>query len=376
MIRPRGRMGVGVLAALVLALPACERGHAGGRAAAEPASPAAEAPEATALPADSTPRTRPLVLIEIDKPRYGLDSATIQRVADSVPEAEVVAVRPAEISRRIGEADAFVGNLTPDQVHAARRLRWLQVPSGGVEDYGFPEIRDRPIVVTNSKIIQGPAMADHAMAMLLALTRRLHLIIPGRARSRWKPTGYTPIELRGKTAVVIGVGGAGSAIAERAAAFGMRVIGVDPKDIAPTAAVQRIVPPDMLLEVLPQANVVFMAAPLTAATHHMLDRRAFAALPPGAYLVNVSRGGTVDTEALVEALRSGRLAGAGLDVTDPEPPPKGHPLWTLENVILTPHMAGASDNLLEHRRALYTANIRRFTRGLPLLNLVDKAKGY
>jgi len=128
-----------------------------------------------ALPADSTPRTRPLVLIEIDKPRYGLDSATIQGVADSVPEAEVVAVRPAEMSRRIGEADAFVGNLTPDQVHAATRLRWLQVPSGGVEDYGFPEIRDRPIVVTNSKIIQGPAMADHAMAMLLALTRRLHL---------------------------------------------------------------------------------------------------------------------------------------------------------------------------------------------------------
>ena len=172
------------------------------------------APLVLALPADSTPRTRPLVLIEIDKPRHGLDSATIQGVADSVPEVEVGAVRPAEISRRIGEADAFVGNLTPDQVHAARRLRWLQVPSGGVEDYGFPEIRDRPIVVTNSKIIQGPAMADHAMAMLLALTRRLHLIIPGRARSRWKPTGYTPIELRGKTAVVIGVGGAGSAIAD------------------------------------------------------------------------------------------------------------------------------------------------------------------
>ena len=151
---------------------------------------------------------------------------------------------------------------------------------------------------------------------------------------------------------------------------------MDPKDIPPSAAVERIVPPDMLLEVLPQANVVFMSAPLTPATHHMLDRRAFAALPPGAYLVNVSRGGTVDTDALVEALRSGRLAGAGLDVTDPEPPPKGHPLWTLENVVLTPHMAGASDNLLEHRRALYTENIRRFTRGLPLLNLVDKAKGY
>jgi hypothetical protein len=146
-----------------------------------------------ALPADSTLRARPLVLIEVDKPRYGLDSATIQQVADSVPEAEVVAVRRAEISRRIGGADAFVGNLTPDQVHAATRLRWLQVPSGGVEDYGFPEIRDRPIVVTNSKIIHGPAMADHAMAMLLALTRRLHLIIPDRARSRWKPTRYSPI---------------------------------------------------------------------------------------------------------------------------------------------------------------------------------------
>lgn len=364
--------------AAVLALTACHRDpHR--RAAAQPAAADAPAPadpaNTAAMPA-AAPGTRPLVLIEIDIPRYGLDSATIERVADSVPEVNVVGIRTRDIPRRIAEADAFVGNLTPAQVHAAARLRWLQVPSGGVEDYGFAEIRDRPIVMTNSKIIQGTAMADHAMALLLGLTRRLHRTIPDRASGRWQTTAYKPIELQGKTAVVIGVGGAGSAIAQRAAAFGMRIIGVDPKDIPPSATIQRIVPPDMLLEVLPEANVVFMSAPLTPATHHMLDRRAFAALPEGAYLVNVSRGGTVDTDALVEALRSGRLAGAGLDVTDPEPPPKGHPLWTLDNVILTPHMAGASDNLLEHRRRLYTENIRRFVRGLPLLNVVDKAKGY
>jgi phosphoglycerate dehydrogenase-like enzyme len=364
------------MAVLILAMPACHRRDPPRRGAATAAlTPSAPAPAASSS-ADAAPHDRPLVLIEIGIPRYGLDSATIERVADSVPEADVVAIRTRDIPRRIAEADAFVGNLTPAQVHAAARLRWLQVPSGGVEDYGFAEIRDRPIVMTNSKIIQGPAMADHAMALLLGLTRRLNRIIPDRAQGRWETTAYLPIELQGKTAVVIGVGGAGSAIAQRAAAFGLRVIGIDPKDIPPSTTIQRIVPPDMLLEVLPQANVVFMAAPLTPATHHMLDRRAFAALPEGAYLVNVSRGGTVDTDALVEALRSGRLAGAGLDVTDPEPPPRGHPLWTLENVIITPHMAGASDNLLEHRRALYTENIRRFVRGLPLLNVVDKAKGY
>jgi phosphoglycerate dehydrogenase-like enzyme len=319
---------------------------------------------------------RPLVLVEVSHPRYGLDSATIRAVADSVPEAEVVAVETHGISRRIAEADAFVGNLTPKQVHAAVRLRWLQVPSAGVEDYGFAEIRKRPIVLTNAKVIQGPAMGDHAMALLLALTRRLHQILPDRAREQWRTTAYAPLELKGKTAVVIGVGGAGMAIAERAAAFGMRVIGVDPKPIPPTPALERVVPPERLLEVLPEANVVFMAAPLTRRTTRMLGRKALAVLPRGAYLINVSRGGTVDTDALVEALRSGRLAGAGLDVTEPEPPPHGHPLWTLDNVILTPHMAGASDDILELRRRLFTENIRRFVRGEELINVVDKELGY
>jgi phosphoglycerate dehydrogenase-like enzyme len=165
-------------------------------------------------------------------------------------------------------------------------------------------------------------------------------------------------------------------IAQRAHAFGMRVIGVDPKDIPYTFFISKAVPPDRLDSVLPQADVVFVSAPLTPHSENLMGARQFDLMKPNSYFIVVSRGRLYDTDALVTALDSKRLAGAGLDVTNPEPLPPGHRLWKFDNVLITPHIAGSSDGVQERRMELLKENLRRFVGGEPLLNVVDKQKGY
>jgi phosphoglycerate dehydrogenase-like enzyme len=308
--------------------------------------------------------------------RYGLGEAEIAEVARAVPEADVVPVRKEDMAALVESADALVGAPDADCLRAARKLRWLQVPSGGVEPYLIPEITESDVVLTNAKIIQGPQIADHAMAMLLALSRGLPRALADRKYGKWRPTSFEPIELRGKTAVIVGLGGIGTQIAERAAAFGMRVLAVDSEDRPYLRAVEEVLRPDRLHDLLPRADVLFLAAPLTPATRGLVGARELALLGKKAYIINVSRGEILVTGALVEALSEGRLAGAGLDVTDPEPLPVGHPLWSFENVIITPHIAGASDQVLRRRTDLVMENVRRFACGLPLLHVVDKKKGY
>jgi phosphoglycerate dehydrogenase-like enzyme len=240
----------------------------------------------------------------------------------------------------------------------------------------FPELLESAITLTSAKIIEGPEMADHAMALLLALTRQLDRAIAQRPQEKWSSRGYAPVELRGKTAVIIGLGGAGTQIAERAFAFGMQVIAVDPKDLPIMRAVERVVGPDRLADVLPEADVVFISAPLTEQTRGLLGDREFARMKAGVFIINVARGGIIRTDALVRALADGRVGGAGLDVVDPEPLPRGHPLWRTGRVVLTPHLAGGSDQGMARRRELVTENVRRFAEGLPLRNVVDKAAGY
>jgi len=176
--------------------------------------------------------------------------------------------------------------------------------------------------------------------------------------------------------VVIGVGGIGSQIAQRAHSFGMKVIGVDPKDVAPGMTVSKIVTPDHLDEVLPLADVVFVSAPLTPQSRHMMGPKQFELLKKDTYFIAVSRGGLYDTPALVKALDSKRLAGAGLDVTDPEPLPKGHALWNFQNVVITPHIAGQSPGSFERRLGVIKENLGRFTRGERMVNIVDKQRGF
>ncbi len=302
--------------------------------------------------------------------------AEIQQIREAAPGATIVAGEDATLAKQVVDADAIIGTISPELFHAAKKLRWVQVHSAGVEHYVFPEFADSAVVLTNCKILQGPNIADHAMSLLLALTRDLYRVIPDRVKEEWARREYSPIELRGKTAVIVGVGGIGMQIAQRAHAFDMKVIGVDPKDIPLTYFVSRTVPPDRLDTVLPEADVVFMAAPLTTQSQGMMGRKQFALMKKGSYFIAVSRGRTYDSDALIEALKTGRLAGAGLDVTNPEPLPKGHPLWKIENVIITPHIAGESDGVEARRMALILENVSRFVRGEPLLNVVDKKKGY
>jgi phosphoglycerate dehydrogenase-like enzyme len=311
-----------------------------------------------------------------------LSPEMVKELAMTAPTVKIVAARGAELAREIVDADALVGvQLTPELFKHAGQLKWLHISSAGVEAHGgqtglFPALIDSDVVVTNAKNVYGPQIADHAFAFLLALTRRLNETIPRQHLEEW-PSGRSGMfELDGKTAVIIGVGGIGSQIAQRAHGFGMKVIGVDIRDIPAGETVQRVVPPDMLDSVLPEADVVFVSVPHTRKSEGMMGAREFELMKKGSYFIAMSRGKIYDRAALVKALDSKRLAGAGLDVTDPEPLPKGDPLWKFPNVVITPHTSGGSDNLQARLDHLVKENIRRFGAGLPLLNVVDKKEGF
>ena len=296
-------------------------------------------------------------------------------------QVRLVAASGADLAKEMADADAYVGGpLRADELKAAKKLRWVQSWGAGVEGFlflsGNTTLRDSNIVLTNNRIVEGPELADHAFAMLLNLTRQLPRFAANREKELWQANNAGIIALKDKTAVVIGVGGAGFNIATRAWAFGMNVIGVDPQDYASSPIVKRYVKPDQLDEVLPLADVVFVSAPHTEQSHRMVGRKQFELMKQNAYFIAVSRGGLYDIDGLVKALDSKRLAGAGVDVTDPEPLPKGHPLWKFNNAIITPHVAGRSDVDFGNMAGTARENIKRFVAGQPLVNVVDKQKGY
>lgn len=326
----------------------------------------------------------PVVLIAQSPPKIVVRSMGPQGLAElrsAAPEAALVlAVTPEEALREIQDADALIGGFNAEMLRNAPKLKWIQVGSAGVETYLIPELVNSDITLTNAKIIQGPEISDHAMALLLALTRGLNELIPMRATKAWPQrqfqTENRPIELNGRTALIVGLGGIGMQIAQRAWAFGMHVLAVDPRDMPMTRFVDEVAPPDRLPDLLPQADVVFMAAPHTEETEQMMGPAEFSLMKQGSYFIAVSRGKTYDGSALVKALDEKRLAGAGLDVTDPEPLPQDSPLWDFPNVVITPHIAGQSDKFPQRQMAVFKENVRRFSKGLPLVNVVDKSKGY
>ncbi len=310
----------------------------------------------------------------------GQNDETVADWQSASDKVKLVRVTSDTVKGEIADADAYIGNITPELVQAGKKLRWVQTLSAGVEQVlhktGSDALANSDIVLTNNQIVQGPEIADHAMALLLTLTRFLPTYMQRQAEENWQGRPYTLLELNGKRAVVIGMGGIGLQIAIRAWAHGMTVVGVDPEDIAYLPYVEKIVKPDMLDEVIGEADVIFMAAPHTPKSHRMMGPSQFDSMKQDSYFIAVSRGGTYDLGSLVKALDSKRLAGAGVDVTDPEPLPKGHPLWKMDNVIITPHIAGRSDMDRGRMLGIVKSNIQRFADGMPLNNVVDKSKGY
>ncbi len=310
----------------------------------------------------------------------GQSPELIEEWGSASDKVELVPVTRENVMDEIADADAFVGNISPDMVRTGKKLRWVQTLSAGVERIlhksGSDAMANSDIVLTNNQIVQGPEIADHAMALLLTMTRGLPTFMKRQANENWQSRPYTLAELNTKNALVIGMGGIGQQISIRAWAHGMNVVGVDPEDIPYAPFIKKVVKPDMLDTVIGDADVVFMAAPHTPKSHKMIGPNHFELMKEGAYFIAVSRGGTYDLPSLVKALDSKKLAGAGVDVTDPEPLPKGHALWQMDNVIITPHIAGRSDLDRGRMRGTVKENIRRFADGLPLINVVDKSKGY
>jgi len=290
----------------------------------------------------------------------------------------------ATLAREARDADVFYGFEFPaGLVAGSPRLRWIQSISAGIERNLAPEIVARGIAVTNGAGIAAIGIAEHVIAVMLMFCRNLH--VAGRLQSagRWdRPsimvgTG-TPIrEFIGSRVGVIGLGPIGVAVAERSAALGATVRGLrrhpPPRAVPPYEAV---VGPGELGEVLGWADFVVLAVPHTPETERMIGARELGLMRTDAYLVNVARGSVVDEDALVDALRGARIPGAALDVATREPLPAESPLWTLPNVIITPHAAGATPRYFDRALELFIENLERFRAGRPLRNLVDPALGY
>jgi phosphoglycerate dehydrogenase-like enzyme len=297
----------------------------------------------------------------------------------AAPSINLVVAGRDDVMKEIADAEGFIGSPTREQILAAKKLKWVQINSAGAENIlAIPEFKNSPIALTNMKIVQGVEIADHALALLLALSRRLDITLRNQQTETWPnlATYGPPLELSGKTAVIVGVGGIGTQIAIRAKAFGMTVIGVDPKDMPYTPFLDRTVWPDRMETVLPEADVVFISAPHTAQTEKIIGAPQFAKMKKGAIFICVSRGKIYDAMALVDALKSKHISAAGVDVTDPEPLPKDHPLWKMDRVIITPHIAGRSDGEGPRYFEIYKDNLIRFAKGEPLRHQVDKQKGY
>lgn len=269
--------------------------------------------------------------------------------------------------------DAVYGGVRKDLFVRLPNLKWVQTSSAGVEGVLYPEMVESPVVITNCRGLFSIFIAELAMAHLLALTSQLLAAAVRPDRKTWLYKPLRAVELYGMTAVVIGLGGIGSEVAARCNAFHMKVLAVDP--VRKAAAGLTLVRPDRLDEVLPLAEVVFITAPATTA-RHLFDRDRLFRLRKGAFLINCSRGPIVDTEALLEALRVGHLAGAGLDAVDPEPLPPDHPFWEMTNVSITPHIGGNTDAIDRRRFLFVRENLWRYVRGLPLLNVVNKTRGF
>jgi phosphoglycerate dehydrogenase-like enzyme len=304
--------------------------------------------------------------------------------ATSVGPLQLIIVRNAEeMAAQAATADAIIGgdNLVCDDrvLAAAKNIRWVAVLSAGVEECLGKKALERPgVVVTNMRAVAGPVMAEHSIALAYALARSLHVSVSRQAGDEWNRSfsGSSPQSLNGKTMLVAGLGGIGLEVARRAHALGMKVIATRASSKEGPDYVSYVGLSDELPTLIGQADVVVAALPLVPATTKLFDEKMFARMKKTAYFINVGRGGSVVTDDLVAALNNGTIAGAGLDVTEPEPLPKGHALWKAKNIIITPHMSAQSDLGQGARQLILREQLRRFATGDKLLSVVDIKKGY
>jgi phosphoglycerate dehydrogenase-like enzyme len=307
-----------------------------------------------------------------------------QRLSEEFPQLQITQRDSYEgIKEDLREAEIiFTISLRPEQFAAAQNLRWIHAPTAAVHQLLFAELVNSDVVVTNSREVHGPVVAEHVMALIFALAKKIPQAAVLQQKHIWGQEaiwneGARPREIAGATLGLIGVGSIGRRVAQMASAVGMRVIAVrEHVEKGSPAGVEAVLAPSALDEMLKQCDYVVLAAPLIAATQGLINADRLAMMKPEACLINVGRGPQVDEAALVEALRTRRIAGAALDVFEREPLPADSPLWSVENLLITPHTAGLTEKLWHRHYELFSDNLRRYLARQPLRFVVDKQKGY
>jgi phosphoglycerate dehydrogenase-like enzyme len=287
------------------------------------------------------------------------------------------------LRRLLPDADvAFTPFVDRDLFPSLTRLRWVQSPAVGVGGLMFPELLASGVVLTSARGIRARAMAEHILGAAIALARKLPAAIRAQAAHRWaqdelEGPSIDVRTLHGQRMGIVGLGAIGRELVGIAGPFGFRITAIRRRAAEPPPlGVDAVWPPERLHDLLAVSDVVVLAAPHTPETKRLIGRRELDRIKPGAFLINVARGKLIDDDAVVEALRDGRLGGAALDVFTEEPLPSSSPYWDLPNVIVTPHTSGAVRDYWTPLVALFSDNLRRFDRGEPLLNVVDKVAGY
>ena len=329
------------------------------------------------------PAARVAFYFRLHEVRLGVGDADMAELTRRFPTVEFRPVDDdAALPAAVADAEVFAGFIFPaDLFSAARRLRWVHSASAGIEANLFPALVDSDVVLTNAAGLHSVNIPEHCLALMLSLARNFHVAYRLKARREWNrfeviAGGGGMRELAGANVAILGAGAIGAALARLTHALGMRVRVLRRRAGLPVEGAEDVVGPEALLSLLSWADFVVLAAPLTEDTRGLIDARALAAMKSSAHLVNVGRGELVDDAALVEALRRGAIAGAGLDVFADEPLPASSPYWTLDNVIITPHVSGYMPDFLGRQLRRFADNLERFLAGRPLEHIVDKRLGY
>jgi phosphoglycerate dehydrogenase-like enzyme len=307
---------------------------------------------------------------------WSMPEALQQKIRSSASGVELKICSPEEFARQLSDAHVIFGDFSRQDLTAARQLRWVQYTAAGVEHILYPELVESPVVLTNMQRIYAPVISESAIGLMLALARGIPQYSQQTRERTWKEVEGL-VEISGMTLGLVGMGGIGTQTAYRAHyGFGMQVVGVDPKPLPKPAFVAELHSLDWLPTMASQVDILMSAAPHTPLSQGMLNETIFRAMKRSAYFINVSRGKVVDTPALIRALKEGWIAGAGLDVAYKEPLPPDDPLWSAPNIVITCHTSAHSPKVADRMVTLFAENLRRYREGLPLLNVVDKKRGY
>ncbi len=316
---------------------------------------------------------------------HSLTPEQIEQIKQAAPGFELIVKNKRELTaEQVKAADILIGwskTIADDVLQEDSHLKWLQTWSAGVDTLPLDRLKERGVLLTSASGVHAVPISESIFAMMLSFSRQMHIAVRHQLQKKWdsdlKAPGHSTLgELNGKTLAIVGVGEIGRETARLAKAFGMQVIGVRRSEQS-EQHVDRMYTMDGLHEALGQADYIVNVLPLTDETRHMFDATAWNAAKQGAFFVNAGRGPTVDTASLIDALRSGHIGGAGLDVFEQEPLPADNPLWEMEQVIITPHVAGTNERYAERVVDIFTENIKAYAEGNTMpRNLVDYERMY